>query len=45
MVVEILNKIEHLNESDLQKIQIAILSKLKLLARKKRLENQLKKFT
>lgn len=45
MLEEILEKMEHLNESDLQKIQIAILSRLKLLARKKRLENQLKKFS
>ena len=45
MLEEILEKIEHLNESDLQKVQIAILSRLKLLIRKKKLENQLKKFS
>lgn len=45
MLGEILEKIEHLSESDLLKIQSAISSRLKLLIRKKRLENQLKKFS
>ena len=45
MLKETLEKIEHLNESDLISIQIAIANKLKLIARRKRLENQLKKFS
>ena len=44
MLGEILNKLDYLNESELKELQVAILSRLKLLERRKRLENQLKRF-